>query len=174
MILFYVFCPSFIPKIPKNSFVTSPILSVLTDRGESHCTLTILPCIWSLCPHSIQWEWGNLGSPTSSSRVWLILIHPFLTRAWSISVSSLLKWGFYLALISTRLGLSFYLLRNYYHYLVWWIVRFWCLGSEKASRARPGEYASSSLFQSRSSLVVGNLNGNTTWCVRLVKEASDP
>ena len=51
----------------KKLRVTSPLLIVLIIREGSHWVLSTLLFILGLRLHSIQWEWGNVGSSTSYS-----------------------------------------------------------------------------------------------------------
>ena len=60
-----------------------------------------------------------------------------------ISVPSTLLRGFYLVLVSVRLGMTFNSLKIPFTHLVWWVGCFGYLGSENANPAGSGENASS-------------------------------
>ena len=106
----------------KKLRVTSPLLIVLADIDESHWVLATLPSIRGLWPHPSQWEWGMSESLTSNSGFRIFLFIP--TRSGPFTVPPPLYGGYYLAIVSARLGMTLVPFKDASHNMVWCPDRF--------------------------------------------------
>ena len=107
---FLVFCPALVSWISKKLRVTSPLLIFLAGRGGSHWVLVNLSFILGPRSNSIKCKWRIVGVTYKLLRGLDILIHLSITGPELISISLLYK-EFYLAFVSTRLGMTFFIFR---------------------------------------------------------------
>ena len=135
--------------------VTSPLLIVLEDRKGCHWVLTILPFVWGVWPHHIQWKWGNVGIFYKLLRIGVFPIIPPLLGP-GLPPSHLLYRGFLPSSCLIKARDDLWYIGDAYHHLVWWVRLFRYLSSENNSHTRPDKNVSSPYHTSRSNPEAGN------------------